>query len=68
MLSYNIQGLASRSHRAGPANVDFAVYGSRILRRLDRIYAPPPLSPVYSDLSFSILLGLALSDHAPPRS
>lgn len=54
-----------RVHRHNPANVDELQFGPRILRRIDRIYAPQ-LSRGFSTTVTSIILpGYSLSDHAP---
>lgn len=54
-----------RTHRHDPTNIDGQQFGRRILRRLDRLYAPRP-SRISAVVVYSTILpGFALSDHAP---
>lgn len=52
-------------HRHNPANVNFSRFGSRTLKRLDRIYAPANSRSFTPTAKSKILPGLAFSDHAP---
>lgn len=54
-----------RRHRHNPANVDGQMFGTRILRRLDRLYAPRPSNNFSIEVTSTILPGFAMSYHAP---
>lgn len=54
-----------RLHRHNPANADGLQNGSRIFRRIDRIYAPRQTRSFSIIVSPTTLPGFALSDHAP---
>lgn len=52
-------------HRHNPANLDFSRFGTRKLRRIDRIYAQAKSRSFPFHVTSKILLGFAFSDHAP---
>lgn len=54
-----------RVHRHNLANVDGRRFGARVLRRIDRFYAPRPSRVYNHTVTSTILPGYALSDHAP---
>lgn len=53
-----------RLHRHNPGNVNFDVFGTRVLRRLDRIYCSD-MNHSRMKITSCILPGFAFSDHAP---
>lgn len=53
-----------RSHRHRPGNVNFDIFGQRVLRRLGKIYCPS-MGSTRMVASSSIIPCFAFSDHAP---